>query len=355
MIAQRSAEFHRFARLREAKRSPLYSHLAACIAKKPQRYLPFLEVIPAHEQAPNLLFAAIQFLLLRDPNAPLAEYYSSIHDPALPPAKETGRLFSDYCQRHREQIIPLLRTRCTQTNEVSRGLAIHPATQVIQSRSEGMPLVWMEIGCSAGLNLIWDQYGYHYVGEPGQEWFAGRRDSALLLSAKVKGSIPLPVSDKLPEIRRRIGIDLHPLNLHSEADVQWLEALIWPEHRDRLASLRQAISIAREFSLDLRRGDALALLPGITAELSADCAPVFFHSYVTQQLTPEERSQLPLLIMRISRPFRHAFHLWHERSGTSPYPELGLRQLHFGEIVDETQLADVEAHVRWLEWKTRAS
>lgn len=355
MIAQRQAEFHRFAQLREAKQSPLYSHLAACIAKEPEHYLPFLEAIPPHEQAPNLLFAAIHFLLQREPAAPLARYFSSIHEPVLPLARNTSRLFSEYCHQNRERIIPLMRSHRTQTNEVRRGLAIHPASQVIHCRTEGMPLVWIEVGCSAGLNLIWDQYGYHYTGEDGQECFAGRKDSALLLSAQVKGNIQPPVSNAAPKILQRIGIDLNPLNLESEDDLQWLEALIWPEHHGRLASLRKAVSIARKFQLDLRRGDAFSLLPEITTEISADCAPVFFHSYVTQQLTAKERTLLPRLIMHISQPFRHAFHLWHERGKSSPFPELVLRQLHFGKLARETLLAHVEAHVRWLEWQVQKS
>ena len=351
MNPRRQAEFRRFAQLREAKISPLYSHLAACIAEKADRYSPFLNAIPPHEQAPNLLFAAVHLLLQSQPASPLADYYSSIHKSALSPDSQTFNLFSDYCLQNQDQIISILRHRRTQTNEVRRGLALLPAINVIQTFSEQMPLILIEIGCSAGLNLIWDQYRYVYYTESGKEFYTGCLDSSLLLKTNLKGHIPPLITPTTLILNQRIGIDVNPLNIHSTHDTQWLDALIWPEHHDRRKSLHMAISIAKNFILDLRKGDALELLPGIVGELSADCAPVFFHTYVTQQLTPKDRAFLPQLINRISSRFRLAFHLWHERGKNSSFPELVLRHIQYGNTTTTSLLAFAEAHVRWLEWK----
>ena len=352
MNPERQAEFRRFAQLREARISPLYSHLAACIAEATYRYTPFLNAIPPREQAPNLLFAVVHLLLQSQAASPLAQYYSSIHKAALPPDSQTFNLFYDYCLQNQDQIISFLRYRRTQTNEVRRGLALLPAINVIQALSKQMPLILIEIGCSAGLNLIWDQYRYIYHTESGMELYAGCLDSSLQLKAYLKGPIQPFITSTPPNLGQRIGIDVNPLNILSTCDVQWLDALIWPEHHDRRKSLHKAISIAKNFNLDLRKGDALELLPGIVGGLSADCAPVFFHTYVTQQLPPEEQALLPQIITRISSRFRHAFHLWHERGKNSPFPELVLRHIQYGKGTTTTLLAFAEAHVRWLEWKT---
>ena len=351
MHPDRQAEFRRFAQLREARVSPLYSHLATCIAEKIDHYTPFLKAIPPREQAPNLLFAVVHMLLQSQPASPLAYYYSSIHKPALPPDRQTFSLFNGYCLQNQDQIISILRHRRTQTNEVRRGLAILPAVNMIQALSEQMPLILVEIGCSAGLNLIWDQYSYIYYTEAGKELYGGCLDSSLQLATNLKGPISPLITSTLPILSQRIGIDVNPLNIHSTSDLQWLDALIWPEHHDRRKSLQKAISIAKNFNLELRKGDALELLPGIARELSADCAPVFLHTYVTQQLTPKDQALLPQLITRISSRFRHAFHLWHERSNNSYFPELVLRHIQYGITTTTSLLAFAEAHVRWLEWK----
>ena len=63
------------------------------------------------------------------------------------------------------------RTRSTQTNEVGRCAALLPAlTQLAVDapgapHGGGRPLGLVEVGASAGLNLLVDRYGYEY--EPG--------------------------------------------------------------------------------------------------------------------------------------------------------------------------------------------
>ena len=55
--------------------------------------------------------------------------------------------------------------------------------------------------------------------------------------------MPGPV--EVPQIVWRAGPDLNPLNVSGRTDMQWLEALVWPEQAKRLDNLRAAIEIAR--------------------------------------------------------------------------------------------------------------
>ncbi len=151
----------------------------------------------------------------------------------------------------------ILRERRTQTNEVRRGLALWPAGTLAVTIAQEMPLALVEIGCSAGLNLIWDRYSYRYRDNTGAEYDAENANSSLQMDAELRGPLIPPLAASPLRISQRIGIDLQPLNIHSSRDIAWLEALIWPEHHDRREFLRQAIAIAQDISHDLRHGDAL--------------------------------------------------------------------------------------------------
>lgn len=357
MIDKWRAEFRRFAELREAQPSPLYRTLAAQIAADPTPYRALLAAIPANEQAPNLLFAAVHYRLSERPAAPLADFYASLRARPEPPDERAARLFREFCARHREALLPLLQQRRTQTNEVRRGLLVWPAVSIAGTiaRRAALPLALLELGCSAGLNLLCDQYAYRYEDENGVIHRAGNACSALELDAQLRGPLLPPLNAKPPAIHSRIGSDLNPIDIHDEGELAWLKALVWPEHRDRRHYLEQAIGIARSYPpLDLRRGDALQLLPTITAALPANCAPLIFHTYLAQQLPPPQRARLPGLIAACARRFPLAFHLWHERGAANPYPELKLRQFAGGELVSERLLAYAEAHARWLEWRDAA-
>ncbi len=351
-----SAEFRRFSRQQEAKPSPLYTHIAAQIASDPGPLLPLLAAIPPLEQAPNLLFASVHFLLKRAPEQPLATYYASIH-------KETRRdpdahafiLFRDFCKAQHEEISNLLLHRRTQTNEPRRGLALLPAIHLAGQLAGGRPLTLVEIGCSAGLNLLFDQYGYRYIDEQGDEYRAGMTESPLQLDARLCGRLLPPLKEQTPIIAKRLGIDLAPVDLHNSDDISWLEALVWPEHHDRREHLKKAVVIARDFTLNLYEGDALALLPRIAASLDNLEIPVFYHTYVWQQLRAAQRKQLSHHIAQSAHRFPQAFHLWHERGPSLEPPKLSLRHFAAGEMASERLLAHCGAHVRWLKWQDQGS
>ena len=61
------------------------------------------------------------------------------------------------------EIERLVATRSTQTNEVGRCTALLPGLCPIASQYEwGEPLSLLDLGTSAGLNLLFDDYGYTY-------------------------------------------------------------------------------------------------------------------------------------------------------------------------------------------------
>ena len=205
MTSDRRAEFRRFAQLQEAQASPFYSHLAARIADDPRGYDEFFAAIPAHEQAPNMLFAAVQLRMLAEPETPLASYYASLHASPRPPDAHAYSLFREYCDAHREVLFSILRERRTQTNEVRRGLALWPAGTLAVTIAKDTPLALVEIGCSAGLNLIWDRYSYRYRDDTSAEYNAGNANSSLQMDAELRGPLIPPLVASPPRISQRIG------------------------------------------------------------------------------------------------------------------------------------------------------
>ena len=82
-----------------------------------------------------------------------------------------GRSFSDFCKRHRAELIHVMKTRRVQTNEVARAAVLMLGLGVVAARTE-QPLAVIEIGASAGLLLRWEWYHYDFgpagaVGDAG--------------------------------------------------------------------------------------------------------------------------------------------------------------------------------------------
>ena len=120
--------FRRFSEETYIGSSPLYASLSDGIAED-------LDVLDIASSArgrpvPNLLFAAVHYLLLRGAVDTLSSYYASLtRDPR--PNSDAYPHFREFCLAHESAIRDLLSTRLVQTNEVgpvrlpSPGLLAH--------------------------------------------------------------------------------------------------------------------------------------------------------------------------------------------------------------------------------------
>src|SRR5215472_8727093 len=91
--------------------SPLYARVARAVAASDD-VLALVREAPPQSHQPNVLLAAVHYLLLGGLAHPLAAVYAgeSRADP--------GPEFVDVCLTHRDEILELLATRHTNTNEV---------------------------------------------------------------------------------------------------------------------------------------------------------------------------------------------------------------------------------------------
>ena len=148
--------------------SPLYDRICRTVAENDD-VLDLVCEAPPTGHNPVLLLAAVHYLLLGGLDHPLAAVYAGESD------ADPGPLFVDLCLNHRDAILELLATEQVNTNEVGRSALIGPALTTVASRL-GAPLGHVDVGCSAGLNLLCDRYRLDYgsAGASGRAPLLGR-------------------------------------------------------------------------------------------------------------------------------------------------------------------------------------
>jgi hypothetical protein len=256
--------------------SPLYARLVEVVAGDSD----LLRVINRIENRPppNLLFAAVQYLLMNGAGSDLAAYYPSLVEVSLPP-EGVSPVFREFVLANEEEIVALANTRYTQTNESRRCVALLPL--VVMAPFDRFHLV--DIGPSAGFNLGLDRYRYRFDD---LEWGP---ESPLVLDAESRGVDP-PLHDI--EVLSRTGLDLNPLDPGDEEARRWLDALIWPEHEERRSRLRRALAIISEIPVEMVPGDALVTLPRVLESLPSDEPVVVINSFAFAQFSPEGRQEV---------------------------------------------------------------
>jgi hypothetical protein len=332
--------FRRFGERECVPASPLYARLSIGIAGDEQ-LLQLATAARAHP-IPNLFFGAVHYLLLGGIHHRLAAFYPDLAGVA-PDPHDPFPAFRSFCLEHASAIEGLLATRRVQTNEVRRCAALLPAFTLLARRGGQRPLALVEIGASAGLNLLWDRYAYDY-GPGGR---AGDPYSAVRLRCELRGDRRPPLPDRLPDVAFRLGLDLSPIDVRDADATLWLRALIWPEQIDRAAHLSHALAIAQQNPPPLLAGDALTLLPDVFARAPREATLCLYHSFVLNQFPAPARDRFHALLAEhaAARDFAVVGIEWRE-----PYPPVTLTTFENGSRLDET-LAFCDAHVAWLEWR----
>jgi hypothetical protein len=334
--------FQRFAEQEaEPAFSPLYARLCRSIATDPD-VLALVVDAPPRQPTPNILLAAVHYLLLGGVEHPLANFYPSLT--SSPDPTDAYPAFHSFCLEHARAIRELVLSRRVQTNEVARCACLLPAFALVARQTEGNPLALIEIGASAGLNLLWDRYSYDYGN--GHQY--GVPDSPLQISCALRGDVIPPFPSRLPEVAFRAGVDLNPVDTSDPDAVLWLRALIWPEHHERVSRLQKALEIARTHRPAVIAGDAPGLLPELVAKTPPDTTLCVFHSFTVNQFTAEQRERLTSLLLELSAR-RPIFRISFERLSAADHPQLHL--FSYAQGTETAQLlATCSAHGRWLEW-----
>lgn len=292
----------------------------------------------------NMILAAVQFLLLRGVDHPLKAYYASLGGTATPDDGDPFPLFADFVAEHRAEVEALVASRITNTNEAGRSVWLHAGFRTLAMEAAG-PVHVIEIGPSAGLNMVWDSYGVRFTRD-GQAAATLAGAAPLVVEAELRGERTPPLGP-VPSIGRRIGLELNPVDLEDADDRDWLRALVWPDHVARLARLERAMALVRaRDDLEIRHGDAVELLAQALADLPADGEVCVYHTIALYQFSRAMKAAVDdiLTVAALRRP------LWRLSCEYDDglYP-LTLSRYHDG-ARQSRRLALCQSHGAWLEW-----
>jgi len=202
------------------------------------------------------------------------------------PAALSGR-FEDFdaaVAEHGETLRRRLDIHSVQTNEVQRCTFLVPAFRAAAAET-GMPLELVELGPSAGLNLLADRYRCTYVNG-----FSGPPGARVeLRTDEGEGRVPADLLDGELVVGRRRGVDLVPVDATTEDGYLLLRSFIWPGLEERVSRLDAAVATLHEATdrPELIEGDYVRLLPELLADRPADALTVVFDTFSTIYLPPD--------------------------------------------------------------------
>ena len=230
-----------------------------------------------------------------------------------------------------------------QTNEVQRSWILAPLFLRVAERTGADVLDLVELGPSAGLNLVWDRYAHRY--EAGS-W--GPRDANLELRGEERRPVPGALLERSVAVGRRTGIDRSPVDVTTDEGARLLTCFVWADQTERIERLRLAIEAVRRDPPELVRGDLVDALPGVLARRRRDGAlTVVFQTAVLGYLAAGRRERVreilrdagadgPLAFVSAGNP-RTGQHRWGLRIITWPGGERDF-------------VGHADYHGAWLEW-----
>ena len=231
-----------------------------------------------------------------------------------------------------------------QTNEVRRSVCLLGGFLAV-ARQTGLPLRSLEIAASAGLNQLWDRYGYR-LGEVGA-W--GEETATVAIDTEWRG--PPPALDAPVSVIERAACDRKPVDLTDPLARRRLRAFIWADQIDRLQRLDAAIEAALAAGVCVEAEDAVSWTKR-RARPREGAATVLFHSVFWQYMPAPSQTALTATIEALGALATAAAPFAWLRMEPPPENlaamEVRLRLWPSGE---ERLLALVHPHGAWVEWK----
>jgi hypothetical protein len=229
-----------------------------------------------------------------------------------------------------------------QTNETQRSAALAPGHLTVAAET-GLPLAVLEIGASAGLNLLWDRFAYAFGPAA---W--GDPASPVRIAPNWRGPPPpLPPA----RVAERAGCDRTPLDASDPATETRLLSFVWADQTDRLARLRAALAMARAARIRVDRADAADWLDVRLAAPRPGLARVVAHSIVWQYLPPATQARIEARLADAGAvATRDAPLAWLRLEPDGGVPGAAITLTLWPGGVTRT-LGRADFHGRWVDWR----
>lgn len=336
--------------------APLYSCFADRTAREPE-ILELMSQAAPMQRIPVLLFASVHYLLLDQPDHPLAVQYPNLR-PAMDEEswstqdfiRDPGDDFVEFVLTHRSEIAALLASRSTQTNEIARCNWFLFPFHLIEEKFG--PISRIDVGSSAGLTLLFPHLTFNL--QPGGVVGPGQ---GLTMQCVIRGTPPIPTH--VPRVPWSVGIDARPISVLDDEEIRWLEACVWPDHVDRFDRLVAAVDLARQHQISVRKGDAIADVAELIAEAQHHGHPVITTSWVMNYLSPEQRRSFVAELDRIGAAIDFSWVIAESPRETPELPVtakideditvISLVTWHRGQR-NSQRLATTHPHGSWVNW-----
>jgi hypothetical protein len=339
-------------------RNPTYWAICRGVASRTP-LLELADLVPPPQFGVNVLLGAVHDLLLAGADHELGTHYRSVAlrrgltNRALDDAALI-ELFEAFCNQFRDEIAVRCATRRTQTNEVGRCAAVRAA---LCNVATDRPLALLDVGCSAGLNLFVDAYGYDYGGKV----LAGV-EGAPMLHCDLLGATP-PL--ELPPITSRTGLDLAPIDVTDPDELRWLLALLWPDDLERFERLTAAAAVAaaRRNEVAFLQGDMVESLGAASERADPSSHLVVLTMWSTAYLPTSRRHAFSEEMARLASVRDLTWIVMEHPTVAQELGVLshGLEYRHRGAsvvcmtwyhdgVASSALVAETHAHGLWLDW-----
>ncbi len=234
---------------------------------------------PTRDALPLRFIGGLHALVQAGKDEPLAAIFrGEVTDPEAIAAGLNGALVAND-----ETLLPWL-DGPPQTNEPGRSGALITGLLEI-ARRHGPKIELLEIGSSAGLNLLIDRYTFDLDGLK-----VGPPHSAVTITPAWTGERPPEVAIEFVSVR---GCDVAPLDATDPAVEARLSAYVWAETPLRAERLKRSIAMQRDHAVDLVKADAADWIEARLAEPQAEgVARVLMHSVVWQYIAPAGQARI---------------------------------------------------------------
>jgi hypothetical protein len=247
-------------------------------------------------------------------------------------------------ERHEAVLLPWL-DGPPQTNEAGRSSNFAAAMLWLASRGLPARFECLEIGSSAGINLMMDRYAYDLGGV-----CTGPDAPIMRFQPDWQGKAP---PEGPVEIASLKGCDVAPVDLTDPAQALRLKAYVWPEHTVRFERIEAAVAAARQRPPDLVQMNAADF---VEAELAkpqgGGTTRVVMHSIVWQYVPKDQQARVSAAIEAAGRGATSERALaWVaiEANRETHRHELTVRYWPGGN--GAVQLGEAHPHGAWIKWQ----
>lgn len=210
-----------------------------------------------------------------------------------PGGTEDAHIVGEAIRAHEAELLPWL-DGPPQTNEAGRSSNFIAA--MLWLAEQGLPAHFqcLEIGASAGINLMLDRYHYDLAGVR-----VGPEPGVMQFKPEWQGN---PPPDRRIEIVSTKGCDIAPVDLTDPDQALRLKAYIWPEHAVRFERMAAAIAEAGRSPPDLVAMNAADFVEAELAKpQAAGTTRVLMHSIVWQYVPADQQARVTAAMERAGR------------------------------------------------------